>query len=94
LSIRGKALHVGSRGLVAKTARAPKLGQPVLDSRKKRIGNVSDVFGPVKSPYIVIKPASGISKTQLEGLANSDIYMGEEHGKGRKTKNMPRMRKH
>ncbi|MEM3402185.1 MAG: H/ACA ribonucleoprotein complex subunit GAR1 [Candidatus Hadarchaeales archaeon] len=78
----GRILHLSERGIVAKCSSAPKLGEPVLDRRKKRIGNVADIFGPVHSPYILIKPASGLSAEEKKALVNSDIYMGEEkHGR-------------
>ncbi len=90
----GKALHIGSRGLVARGDSAPKLGQTVVDSSERVVGRVLDIFGPVKSPYFVIKPASGVSGEDLEKLVGSDIYMGEAYGKGRKSEKVSRLRKH
>ena len=89
----GKGLHATIRGLVVRVDRAPKIGQAAFDSKGKRVGNIFDIFGPVKSPYVVIKPASGLSKVDLEKLVGLDIFMGETYGKGRKTKVVPRMRK-
>lgn len=94
LRVLGKALHITSRGLVARADSPPKVGQIVLDSSEKRVGNVLDVFGPVKSPYFVVKPASGVLRSDLERLVGSDIYMGEEHAKGRKSEKVSRVRKH
>ena len=89
-----KVLHLTPRGLVARGNQVPKIGQSVLDSSDKRIGNVSDIFGPVKSPYFTIKPASGVSRSDLEKLVGSDIYVGERHAKGRKPEKVSRMWKH
>ena len=89
----GRVLHVASRGLVARADQIPKLGQMVFDSKGKQIGSIFDIFGPVKSPYVVIKPASGFSYGDLGKLIDSTIYMGERHGKGRKAQDMPRVRK-
>lgn len=94
MQIRGKVLHTTSRGLVVRADQAPKMGQTALDSSGEYLGRVSDIFGPVKSPYVVIKPASGISKADLGKLVGSDIIMGEMYGKGREAKDMPRVRKH
>ena len=94
MRILGKALHVTPRGLVARGDSAPKIGQNVLDSSEKRIGNVSEVFGPIKSPYFIIKPASGVSKSDLEKLVGSDVYMGEGYGESRKPEKVSRVRKH
>lgn len=90
----GRALHVGSRGLVAKGNSAPRLGQTALDPSEREVGRVSDIFGPVRAPYFVIKPASGVSREDLVRLAGSNIYMGEAHGKGRKSEKVSRVRKH
>ena len=94
MQIRGKALHTTSRGLVVRADQAPKMGQTALDSAGEYLGRVSDVFGPVKSPYVVIRPASGLSRVDLGKLVGSDIIMGEMYGKGREAKGMPRVRKH
>ena len=90
---RGKALHATSRGLVVRADQTPKVGQMAFDSKGKRVGRVFDVFGPVKSPYVVIKPASGFSRVEFEGLVSSDIYMGERYEKARATKSVSRVRK-
>ncbi len=89
----GRALHTTSRGLVVRADRAPQLGQAAFDSAGKRIGNVFELFGPVKSPYVAIKPASGVTRVDLEKLIGSDIHMGERLGKGRKKEKMPGLRK-
>ncbi len=94
MQIRGKGLHTTSRGLVVRADQAPKMGQTALDSAGEYLGRVLDIFGPVKSPYVVIKPASGISRVDLGKLVGSDIIMGEMYGKGRETKGVSRVRKH
>ncbi len=93
MKVLGKALHTTHRGLVARANFAPKIGQNVLDFTNKRVGNVQDVFGPVASPYFVIKPASGIIKSDLEKLTGSDVYMGEGYGKGKRSEKVSRMRR-
>lgn len=92
--VRGKGVHTTSRGLVVRASQAPKTGQMALDSSGKQIGRVLDVFGPVKSPYVIIKPVSEFSRTSLSKLVGSDILMGEKYGKDREAKGMPRVRKH
>jgi len=94
LQIRGKGLHTTSRGLVVRADQAPKMGQTALDSSGEYLGRVSDIFGPVNSPYVVIRPASGLSRADIGKFVGSDIIMGEMYGKGRETKGMPRMQKH
>lgn len=93
MRIRGKGLHTTSRGLVVRADQAPRMGQMALDSSGANVGRVSDIFGPVNSPYVVIRPASGLSRAGLAKLVGSDIIMGEAYGKGRETKGVSRMRK-
>jgi rRNA processing protein Gar1 len=33
----------------------PKIGEKVVDKELKQVGTVSDVFGPVSSPYATVK---------------------------------------
>jgi rRNA processing protein Gar1 len=80
-TLLGKALHVVNRGFVVKAVNSPKLGRPVFDLKKRRVGNVIDIFGPVKAPYVLIKPASGLTAEEQRSLLGSDIYMGEIRGK-------------
>lgn len=91
--LTAKILYIRPRGLVARGDQAPKIGQSVLDSSKRRIGNVVEIFGPVRSPYFTIKPASEV-KSELNRLIGTEVYVGELYGKGRKPEKVPRVRKH
>ena len=54
----GKVLHLSSsRSLILKTKDAEAIvGLKVLDSRLKQVGRVNEMFGPVASPYVSVKP--------------------------------------
>ena len=55
----GKILHLSSsRSLIVKCeeARFVKLGTKVCDSKLKEIGKTQDLFGPVATPYVSIRP--------------------------------------
>lgn len=53
----GRAIHVTpSRNIIVKVETPPKIGEKVVDEKLKQVGTVSDVFGPVSSPYITVKP--------------------------------------
>lgn len=55
----GKISHLSkSRSLVVKLASEPSIGvgSKVLDSKLREVGIVQDVFGPVTSPYVTIRP--------------------------------------
>lgn len=57
----GKILHLSkSRSLIVKLVSEPSvnIGLKVLDSKLREIGVIQDVFGPVASPYVTIKPSS------------------------------------
>ncbi|MEM2878825.1 MAG: Gar1/Naf1 family protein [Candidatus Hadarchaeales archaeon] len=86
VAVTGKILRATRRGIVARASGNTKLGQEVFDGKKKRIGNVSEIFGPVGSPYIVIKLASGLTPRDAERLVGSEIFMGEIERKTRKSR--------
>jgi len=55
----GKILHLSNgRSLIVKCdeSRFVKLGTKVCDSKLKEIGKVQDLFGPVASPYVAVRP--------------------------------------
>ncbi len=70
----GTVLTIGSA--------TPEVGDAVYDSRKRRIGSVRRIFGPVDSPYVSVK---------LSGASPRDgkLYYAREgkHGIKRKTRN-------
>lgn len=53
----GKVLHLSSNNnLILQAKRTAKPNQNVYDKQAHNIGKVIDVFGPVKAPYLSIKP--------------------------------------
>ena len=77
----GLVLHVSpSRNIIVKTESTPKIGETVVDENLKQVGKVFDIFGPVSSPYVSIKP----TLTKLEGLANKTLYISPPRGERRK----------
>ncbi len=65
----GKILHLSnSRSLIVKCdeARFTKMGTKACDSKLEEIGRVHDIFGPVSSPYLLIRP-SGPSPAKYVG---------------------------
>ena len=49
-------LSHGSGNLILRAEREVKIGETVLDSKKKKMGVVFDFFGPVSSPFISVRP--------------------------------------
>lgn len=80
----GKVLHLTRRGLVVKADQPAKIGKAVYNGKKKKIGEISDIFGPIRGPYLAIKP-SGLDQAELSSLVGKDLYiMGERRGGSRK----------
>ena len=54
----GKVLHLSSsRSLILKTKDGEAtVGWKVLDSKLREVGRVYEMFGPVASPYVSVKP--------------------------------------
>ncbi|MEM3715757.1 MAG: Gar1/Naf1 family protein [Candidatus Bathyarchaeia archaeon] len=68
----GQVLHMylGNK-VIAKVEKTPKIGTTIFDIKKRPIGTVSDIFGPVESPYIEIK----VKDQEAKKLINSPIFI-------------------
>jgi rRNA processing protein Gar1 len=72
----GVILHISSHGyIILRAALFPKINASVLTKRMKKIGNVHDVFGPVLSPYISVKPSKKIAPADLKKLVGEKVYI-------------------
>lgn len=68
----GRVLHISSNGnIIIKVEQLPKIGEIVVNEDLRRIGKVFDVFGPVSSPYVSVKPTI----RQPERLVNKVLYV-------------------
>lgn len=68
----GRIIHYTKyRVFVAESRRAISLNTPIYDDRKRKIGIVTDVIGPINKPYLVIKPL--VDKP--EKYVGKDIYV-------------------
>ncbi|MFA5448034.1 MAG: hypothetical protein WC233_07130 [Sphaerochaeta sp.] len=74
---------IGTDGrVIVRAVAVPDARDPVFDRRRKRIGSVRRVFGPVDSPYVSVEPLKG------EALVNAlgrRVYFegGTRYGKGK-----------
>ncbi|MCQ5376000.1 MAG: Gar1/Naf1 family protein [Methanomassiliicoccales archaeon] len=68
---------------VVRATFAPNIGMSVLDNRKRVIGRVKRVFGPVNNPFVSIEPANNYRPTDVVG---KQIYVEEvdEHAKAKR----------
>lgn len=72
----GTVLHVSShRNLIIKGEFFPKINTTVVTKRLKKIGSIYDVFGPIKSPYITVRPFKDIPLSSLIELAGEKVYV-------------------
>lgn len=76
-------MHVTGRGAVVRVEHLPKLDAAVFNGKHKKVGTVGDIFGPVRSPYLLIKPIRGVSGERLTSLVGGEVFLGvEKRGKG------------
>ena len=72
----GKVLHMSKSGnLIVRLEKPPVPAERtrVVDYKIKRIGTVNSILGPVKSPYVSVKPeAAG------EGFSGRVLYLLED----------------
>jgi len=50
---------------------APEIGDSVFDTKKKHIGSVKRIFGPVDKPYVSVVPAD---KAVLKDISGKKVY--------------------
>jgi len=43
--------------MILKAENIPRIGDTVVDENLNNVGTVFDVFGPVSSPYVAVKPS-------------------------------------
>ncbi|MGY5855396.1 MAG: Gar1/Naf1 family protein [Candidatus Thorarchaeota archaeon] len=66
----GKVLHISKRGsIILRTDKTPSAGSRsiVLDKKAREVGIIIDVFGPVKEPYVAVRPRRDFDPSKLVG---------------------------
>lgn len=72
----GTVVHVSNHGyIILKAEVFPTIDSPVVTKRMKRIGTVHDVFGPVASPYVSVKPFKNLAVADLRELRGEKVYI-------------------
>jgi len=77
----GKVQHISAstKNVIVRSLDPTRVGARVFDSEMKKVGVVFDVFGPVSSAYVSIKPQ--IQKP--EKLVKQTLFLFEKSGKKR-----------
>ncbi|MFW9792661.1 MAG: H/ACA ribonucleoprotein complex subunit GAR1 [Candidatus Thorarchaeota archaeon] len=66
----GKVLHISKRGsIIIQTDKTPPVGDRsvILDKKAQEVGTIIDVFGPVKNPYVAVRPKRNTDPHKLVG---------------------------
>jgi len=54
----GSVFHVSStKNMIIKAENLPHIGDRVVDENLRNAGTVFDVFGPISSPYVAVRPS-------------------------------------
>ena len=79
----GYVLHVSNtKNMILKAENIPRIGDEVTNEKLKPVGTVFDVFGPISSPYVAVKP----NIQSPEKLVNQVLYVAPSQD-GRKKRN-------
>jgi RNA-binding protein len=79
----GRVLHISPcRNIIIKIENIPRIGETVVDENLKTVGKIFDLFGPVSSPYVAIRPTI----LKPEELTNKTLYISPQRGERRKNK--------
>ncbi len=73
----GKVMHLSKSGnliLRLEQPPVPAIGAQVCDYKLRNLGVVNNILGPVKSPYVSVKPESSIDG----GLSGRVLYLVEK----------------
>ena len=46
-----------TKNMILKAENLPNIGDRVVDKNLNQVGTVFDVFGPVSSPYVAVRPS-------------------------------------
>ncbi|MEF8873371.1 MAG: Gar1/Naf1 family protein [Candidatus Thermoplasmatota archaeon] len=72
----GEITSVTDEGdMIGRFTHVPDIGAPVIDKRKKNIGEVTWIFGPTEKPFVEIK--SGSDGRKRVSILNEPIYVEE-----------------
>ncbi len=83
----GKVSHYAKQGfLILRSDWVPSLNSPVVDKGLTFVGTVKDVFGPVKRPYVAVKPRVRNPEGYVGALLYVDSSRKSKPGKSRSGK--------
>ncbi len=88
----GTALHAVQKRLIVRgeridgsEANIPRINSWVVDQKRTKVGKVFDIFGPIKHPYIIVRPNRGVDAAAHVG---KKLYVDEASGRDGKWKRL------
>ena len=81
MELLGTVAESDSKKMIVRGGSLPETGDSVFDSRKRKVGTVRRVFGPVDSPYVSVTLSGG-----YEAPVGVEMYYSKEtkYGKGKR----------
>ncbi|AEA47868.1 H/ACA ribonucleoprotein complex subunit GAR1 [Archaeoglobus veneficus] len=81
---RGYPSRTGNIIVAADPKNLPGVGMEVVTRKMEKVGFVYDIIGPVKSPFIVVRPKNRdlIKKIIIDELFVVSAHAGSRKGKG------------
>ena len=80
-----KRLIVRGEQIVAGETDIPRMNSWVVDQKRTKVGKIFDIFGPVRHPYIIVRPNRGEDAAAHVG---KKLYIDEASGRDRKWKRL------
>ncbi len=80
-----KRLIVRGERIDGSEAHIPKINSWVVDQKRTRVGKVFDIFGPVKHPYITVRPNR---EADAAAHVGKKLYIDEASGRDSKWKRL------
>jgi rRNA processing protein Gar1 len=74
----GTVLHLVDHKMIVRAGKLnvrQVINSPVVTERKKRVGTVYDIFGPVARPYVAVKIAAPLSDEEVQRLVQKKVYV-------------------
>ena len=94
MKILGNSLHIANSGkLIARSEKTPSPGGIVFDSKKKKIGKVSYVFGPTKKPYVSIRLFKSADRKSIEKNCGEKLFVSKPKSKKPRKRRMKQRHK-
>ena len=82
MKVLGNSLHIANSGkLIARSSKTPSPGGIVFSSDKTKIGKVSYVFGPTKSPYVSIKLFKSTNLNKIKKNYGEKLFVSRPKSK-------------